>query len=155
VPKHSAGLLLYRRTDAGALEVLIAHPGGPLWTRKDEGAWTVPKGELDGEEPLAVADREFTEELGVAPPVGGRLPLGEITQKSGKRVEAWAVAGDMFELGEVRSNLFELEWPPRSGRTEWFPEVDRAMWADIATARAKLNPAQVPFVDRLVRLLDR
>ena len=118
--------------------------------------WTVPKGELDGEEPLAVAHREFEEELGFAPPTGELLYLGEIRQKSGKRVEAWAVAGDGIdlELTGVHSNRFELEWPPKSGRFESFPEVDRAMWADLPTARRKLNPFQVPLVDRLEALLD-
>jgi predicted NUDIX family NTP pyrophosphohydrolase len=138
MPKRSAGLLAYRRTPAGGVEVLIAHPGGPLWARKDDGVWTVPKGELDGEEPVVVARREFAEEIGLVAPAGELIPLGEITQKGGKRVEAWAVEGT------------SLEWPPRSGKKEWFPEVDRAMWADPATARVKLNPHQVPFVDRLL-----
>jgi predicted NUDIX family NTP pyrophosphohydrolase len=154
MPKRSAGLLAFRRTAAGEVEVLIAHPGGPLWSRKDAGVWTVPKGELDGDEPIAVAHREFAEELGMEPPAGELIHLGEITQKSGKRVEAWAVDGSAIgEVGAVESNLFELEWPPRSGRMEWFPEVDRAMWADPETARVKLNPHQVPFVDRLLDAL--
>ncbi len=157
VPRRSAGLLAYRRTATGEIEVLIAHPGGPQWARRDDGVWTVPKGELDGEEPLAVAHREFEEELGFPPPAGELLHLGEITQKHGKRVEAWAVAGHDIDLEAtgVHSNLFELVWPPKSGRTQWFPEVDRAMWADLATARRKLNPFQVPFVDRLEALLAR
>jgi predicted NUDIX family NTP pyrophosphohydrolase len=151
MPKRSAGLLAYRRTDADGIEVLIAHPGGPLWARKDNGVWTLPKGELDGEEPVAVAYREFAEETGLAPPTGELIPLGEITQKSGKRVQAWAVEGSSLgDVDAVESNRFELEWPPKSGKREWFPEVDRAMWADPATARVKLNPHQVPFVDRLL-----
>ncbi|MGZ4675276.1 MAG: NUDIX domain-containing protein [Acidimicrobiia bacterium] len=152
--KRSAGLLAYRRSADGGLEVLIAHPGGPLWAKRDDGVWTVPKGELDGDAPLAVAHREFEEELGIAPPAGDLLFLGEIRQKSGKWVEAWAVAGDdLGDVDEVHSNLFDLEWPPKSGRIQQFPEVDRALWADAATARRKLNPAQVPFVDRLLELL--
>jgi predicted NUDIX family NTP pyrophosphohydrolase len=154
MPKRSAGLLAYRRTVSGGIEVLIAHPGGPLWARKDDGVWTVPKGELDGDEPVAVAHREFSEETGLVPPAGQLIPLGEITQKGGKRVQAWAVEGSAIgDVDAVESNLFELEWPPKSGRKEWFPEVDRAMWADPATARVKLNPHQVPFVDRLLDAL--
>ena len=155
MPKRSAGLLAYRRTADGGVEVLIAHPGGPLWARKDDGVWTIPKGELDGEEPVAVAYREFSEEIGLAPPTGELIPLGEITQKSGKRVQAWGVEGSSVgDVDAVESNLFRLEWPPKSGKQEWFPEVDRAMWADPATARAKLNPHQVPFVDRLLEALS-
>jgi predicted NUDIX family NTP pyrophosphohydrolase len=125
-----------------------------LFARKDDGHWTVPKGELDGDEPLAVADREFAEELGLEPPAGPRIPLGEITQKGGKRVEAWAVDGSgIGKVDAVTSNLFTMEWPPRSGRTQAFPEVDRAMWADLATAARKLKAAQVPFLDRLAAAL--
>jgi predicted NUDIX family NTP pyrophosphohydrolase len=154
MPKSSAGLLVYRRTDAD-VEVLLVHPGGPFWRTKDEGAWSIPKGELDdpSEEPLAVAAREFEEEIGVAPPdVTDALPLGELRQPSGKRVLAWAVEGDQ-DVTEVRSNTFEMEWPPRSGRMREFPEVDRAGWFDPGTARRKLLRGQVAFVDRLQELL--
>jgi predicted NUDIX family NTP pyrophosphohydrolase len=152
VPARSAGILLHR-TRGGALEVLLVHPGGPLWKRRDGGAWSIPKGEYaDGEDPAAAARREFQEELGVAPPQGPIRELGEIRQKSGKRVQAWALAGEL-DAGAIRSNTFELEWPPRSGRTQAFPEVDRAGWFGLDAARAKLNPAQAAFVDRLEALL--
>jgi len=155
MPKRSAGLLAYRRTATDGVEVLIAHPGGPLFVKKDDGHWTVPKGELDGDEPIAVAAREFTEELGIDPPAGEWIALGEITQKGGKRVEAWAVDGTSIgEIDAVVSNHFTMEWPPKSGRTQSFPEVDRAMWADLETAARKLKDAQVPFLDRLLAALD-
>ena len=144
----SAGLLLYRRT-AGEVEVLLAHPGGPFWASKDQGAWSIPKGEYaPGEEPLAVAVREFEEETG-AQPRGDFLPLGEIVQPGRKVVSAWAVAGD-FEVASLKSNLFELEWPPKSGRKSSFPEVDRAEWFSIADARGKILRGQAPFLDRLL-----
>ncbi len=147
----SAGLLLYRLDPA--LELLIVHPGGPYWAKKDEGAWSIPKGEVDaGEDPLAAARREFTEELGIEPPPGDPRPLGTITQKAGKVVEAWAVEGDL-DVSAIAANTFDLEWPPRSGRIVAFPEIDRAAWVDPGTARRKLNPAQAPFVDRLVDAL--
>ncbi len=145
----SAGLLLHRTRD-GALEVLLAHPGGPFWAKRDEGAWSIPKGELDeGEDPLAGARREFAEELGAAPPDGEPLALGEVRLKSRKRVVAWALEGD-FDPAALRSNTFEMEWPPRSGRLQAFPEVDRVAWFDVETARAKLLPAQVPLLEALV-----
>lgn len=145
---RSAGILLYRG-HGDRLEVLLVHPGGPVWTRRDAGAWSIPKGEYaDGEDPLAAARREFTEELGVAPPEGEVLPLGEIRQKSGKRVIAWALAGDL-DVAQVRSNTFAMQWPPRSGRMQEFPEVDRAEWFSVQEARDKLNPAQVQLVERL------
>ena len=148
MPKTSAGLLLYRRVD-GALEVLLVHPGGPYWARKDDGAWSVPKGEYEpGEDPLEVARREFEEELGAAPPDGTPAPLGEIRQAGGKIVTAWAQEGDL-DVTDVRSNTFEMEWPPRSGRTQEFPEVDAAAWFSIEDARTKLNRGQLPFLDRL------
>jgi predicted NUDIX family NTP pyrophosphohydrolase len=152
MPKLSAGLLLYRRMN-GEIEVLLVHPGGPFWAKKDEGAWSIPKGEYDtGEDPLEVAIREFEEELGVPPPpVDAAVPLGEIRQPSGKRVSAWAVEGDV-EVDEVHSNTFPMEWPPRSGRTQEFPEVDRAGWFDLDTARRKLLKGQVAFLDRLADL---
>ena len=151
--KQSAGLLLYRRSGRGEIELLIAHPGGPLFARRDAGWWTVPKGEYEpGEEPLATAEREFAEELGQAPPDGERADLGEVQQASGKRVRVWAAEGDL-DTGSVTSNQFEMEWPLKSGRVQHFPEVDRAEWVSPEIARERLNPAQVAFVDRLVELL--
>jgi predicted NUDIX family NTP pyrophosphohydrolase len=147
----SAGLLLFRRGAAG-LELLLAHPGGPFWARKDDGAWTLPKGELlPGEDPLVAARREFEEETGHAPD-GEFLPLGEVRQGSGKRVMAWAVEGD-FDPAQLRSNLFEMEWPPRSGRLRPFPEVDRVGWFAPDAAATKLLPAQRAFIERLQQLL--
>ena len=143
---------MYRRTGVGAVEVLLAHPGGPYWARKDDGAWTLPKGECeDGEEPLACARREFEEETGQAP-TGPYAPLGEVRQKSGKRVAAWSFEADM-EPSRLQSNLFEMEWPPRSGQLLQFPEVDRVAWFDLDAARIKLLPAQVPLIDRLAQSL--
>jgi predicted NUDIX family NTP pyrophosphohydrolase len=150
--KHSAGLLMYRRTASGAVEVLLAHPGGPWWARKDQGAWTLPKGEYqDGEDALACARREFQEETGLAPS-GPLAPLGEVRQKSGKHVTAWTFEGSL-DPADLRSNLFEMEWPPRSGKLREFPEIDRIGWFDLDTARIKLLPAQVPFVERLAAAL--
>lgn len=149
--KNSAGLLLFRRR-AGRLEILLAHPGGPFWAKKEAGAWTIPKGEIEGEEdPLQTAVREFVEEIGVGVDVESAYPLGSIQQKSGKTVMAWAVEGD-FDTTALRSNTFSIEWPPRSGRTAEFPEIDRVEWFDPDSARLKLNPAQVPFVDRVIDL---
>ena len=149
MPRTSAGLLLYRRVDH-ELEVLLVHPGGPYWARKDAGAWSVPKGEYEpGEDPLEVARREFTEELGVASPDGSPAPLGEIRQSGGKIVTAWAQEGDLDAI-DIHSNTFEMEWPPRSGRTQEFPEVDEAAWFRIPEARDKLNRGQLPFLDRLI-----
>jgi predicted NUDIX family NTP pyrophosphohydrolase len=148
MPERSAGILLHRRGDDG-LEVLLVHPGGPFFARRDDGAWSIPKGVYeDDEEPLAAARREFAEELGSACPDGEALDLGEIRQKSGKRVTAWAVAGDI-DASAITSNTFEVEWPPRSGRRQAFPEVDRAAWFTLEAARVKLIAAQVPFLDRL------
>ena len=150
--KKSAGLLMYRRTDAGSLEVLLAHPGGPFWRNKDEGAWTVSKGEYEESEgALAAAMREFGEETGfaISPPF---IPLGEIVQKSGKRITAWAFAGDC-DPAQLRSNTFECEWPPRSGRRQSFPEIDRVEWLSLAAARVKINPAQVALLERLAAAL--
>lgn len=154
MPKRSAGLLVYRCRDGhGDLELLLAHPGGPFFTRRDEGVWTIPKGEHDEDEPaLAAAEREFAEEVGLVPPEGDRLDLGEVVQASGKRVRAFAVEGDL-DLSSAMSNLFELEWPPRSGKMERFPEVDRVEWFPIEEARRRVNPAQAAFFDRLVRLV--
>lgn len=149
MPQRSAGLLLYRRTVRG-LEVLLAHPGGPYYARKDAGVWTVPKGELEGdEEPLRAAVREFSEEMGSPPPAGAPVPLGEAKQAGGKVNVVLAVEGD-FDATAIRSNTFEMPWPPRSGRIESFPEIDRAAWFEIEEARAKLRSGQLPFLDRLV-----
>jgi predicted NUDIX family NTP pyrophosphohydrolase len=145
--KNSAGLLMYRR-HRGALQVLLAHPGGPFWRAKDEGAWTLPKGEYDDlEHALAAAQREFAEEtgFGVTPPF---IPLGDIVQKSGKRITAWAFAGDC-EPSDLRSNSFEIEWPPRSGRRQSYPEIDRVEWLDLESAARKINPAQRALLTRL------
>jgi predicted NUDIX family NTP pyrophosphohydrolase len=149
--KRSAGILMYRRAGP-EIEVLLVHPGGPFWARKDLGAWSIPKGEYaEGEEPLAVALREFEEETG-AQPRGKFLPLGEIVQPGRKVVTAWAVEGD-FDVGTLKSNLFEMEWPPKSGRRASFPEVDRAEWFSIADARRKILRGQIPFLDRLLSAL--
>jgi predicted NUDIX family NTP pyrophosphohydrolase len=150
---RSAGLLLYREGPDGR-EVLLVHPGGPFWTRRDQGAWSIPKGAYaSDEEPLAGARREFEEELGTAPPDGDVLDLGEITQKGGKRVHAWALAGDL-DVSKATSNTFAVEWPPRSGQFRQFPEVDRAEWFSLEVARQKINPAQAELIDRLEAALD-
>ena len=154
---RSAGLLLHRRTPGG-LEVFIVHPGGPYFARKDDGVWSIPKGEIDGDEqPLDVARREFHEETGqtleACGGTGEPHPLGEIRQAGGKRVEAWAVEGDWPDGVELVSNTFTLEWPPRSGTMQSFSEVDRGGFVPLAEARRKLNPAQVEFLDRLVAWL--
>ena len=154
MPTRSAGLLVYRRT-GGGIEVLLVHPGGPYWRRKDDGAWSIPKGEHDvDEEPLDVAIREFREELGVDPPdTRSAVPLGEHRQPSGKLVTAWAIEGDV-DVSDIVSNTFEMEWPPRSGRTAEFPEVDRADWFAVDDARWKLLRGQVVLLDRLAAVLD-
>ncbi len=129
--------------------MLLVHPGGPFWARRDAGVWSIPKGEYEAdEEPLTAARREFAEELGTEPPAGQTLDLGEVRQKSGKYVRAWALEGDL-DATATTSNTFTLEWPPRSGRTQEFPEVDRARWFSLPDAREKLNPGQVPLLDRL------
>jgi predicted NUDIX family NTP pyrophosphohydrolase len=152
VASQSAGLLLYRLHD-GALEVLIAHMGGPFWARREEGAWSIVKGEHgEREEPLAAARREFGEETGASAPAGPAIELGEIRQSGGKLVRAWAVEGD-FDPDSLRSNTFELQWPPRSGRMAEFPEIDRVQWCDAATARRLLVEAQSALVDRLEQRL--
>lgn len=145
----SAGILLFRRSIT--LEVLLVHPGGPFWKNKSDGVWSIPKGEFDpdSEDPSDAARREFTEEIGHELPAGPMVPLGEVTQKAGKRVLAWAVEGDL-DPDTIMSNSFEMEWPPRSGRTTSFPEVDRAEWFEVPSARTVINSAQAAFLDRLV-----
>lgn len=146
--RSSAGILLYRLSGDG-LQVLIVHPGGPYWARRDDGAWSLPKGEVGpDEDPAQCASREFEEELGVPVPTGEWADLGEVVQKGGKRVRAWGVAGEL-DPERIRSGTFEMEWPPRSGRSQSFPEVDRAAWVDVDTARVKLVSAQAAFLDRL------
>jgi predicted NUDIX family NTP pyrophosphohydrolase len=148
----SAGILMHRRVGS-KLEVLLAHPGGPYWRRKDEGAWSIPKGEMAaGEDAQSAARREFLEETGIALPETLE-PLGEIRQRGGKRVLAFAVAGDIDVRG-IKSNTFEIEWPPKSGKLQAFPEVDRAEWFDLATARTKILESQRPLLDRLAERLD-
>jgi len=151
MPKAAAGLLLYRRRPGG-IEVLLAHPGGPFWSRKDVGAWSIPKGEIDpGEDPVAAARREFREEIGLD--VTGPLePLGQQKQGSGKLVHIWASEGD-FDPARLRSNTFEMEWPKGSGRTQVFPEVDRAAWFALDEGRRRILPGQAPFLDALVALV--
>jgi len=151
--KVSAGLLLYRRRGGGA-EVLLAHPGGPFFARKDEGAWSIPKGEVaEGEELLAAAVREFREEIGIEP-AGAFIPLGSVKQKGGKTVHAWAVEGDYDTTRPPPSNAFQLEWPPRSGKMSEFPEIDRVEFFSLETAAKKINPAQASFIDELARSLS-
>jgi len=149
--KQSAGILMYRREPSG-LSVVLVHPGGPFWATKDLGAWSIPKGEYSaGEDPLSIAVREFEEETGVRLE-GEFRPLGEVRQAGGKRVIAWALEGDL-DPAAIRSNAFELEWPPKSGRKQSFPEIDRAEWFAPDAAREKINPSQRELIDRLVRLV--
>ncbi len=149
--KTSAGIVLYRRRGE-ALEVFLVHPGGPFWAKKDLGAWSIPKGELaEGEDPLEAARREFAEETGLA--IGGDFhALQPLEQRSGKTILAWAVEGDC-DPEELRSNVFEMEWPPRSGQRRTFPEVDRAAWFCLAEARERIIAGQAPFLDQLIELL--
>lgn len=150
MPKLSAGLLLYRVRGGGIVEVLITHPGGPFWARKDEGAWSIPKGEYaEADDPWVAAQREFTEELGLPVPDGPRLDIGPVKQPSGKVVTAFAVKGDL-DVTDARSNTFEMEWPRGSGRMREFPEVDRVDWFPVAQARDKLLKGQRAFLDRLM-----
>jgi predicted NUDIX family NTP pyrophosphohydrolase len=150
MPKRSAGILLYKR-NAGELLVLLAHPGGPFWQKRDEGAWTIPKGEFgSGETAEDAARREFREELGVDA-VGDLQPLGEVVQKGGKHVIAFALEGD-FDAAALRSNTFDIEWPPRSGRIRSFPEIDKIEWMTLAAARQKILPSQAMLLDRLTAL---
>lgn len=153
MPRKSAGLLLFRES-SGYPEVLLVHPGGPFWSRKDEGAWSIPKGELgEGEDPLEAAKREFEEETG-SPARGEAIPLSPLKQPSGKIVLAWAVRGD-FDPGLLRSHTFPLEWPPKSGRMQEFPEVDRAGWFTMETARQKILKGQAGFLEQLQEILGK
>jgi predicted NUDIX family NTP pyrophosphohydrolase len=153
MPKLSAGLLLYRTTDVG-LEVLIGHPGGPFWARKDDGAWSIPKGEyLEGEDPWTVAQREFLEELGKTPPDGPRIDFAPLKQPSGKVITAFAVRGDL-DLDGTFSNTFELEWPKGSGKIREYPEIDRVGWFPVSQAAEKLLKGQRPLLDHLMRALE-
>jgi predicted NUDIX family NTP pyrophosphohydrolase len=146
--KRSAGILMYRRPGP-ELEVLLVHPGGPFWAKKDLGAWSIPKGEYEeSEEPLAAAKREFREELGVEAD-GAFVELGTLVQPSRKEIAAWAVEGD-FVVEELKSNTFEMEWPPKSGRKRQFPEVDRAGWFGLEEARGKILRGQAEFIERLL-----
>lgn len=149
--KQSAGLLMFRRLQGRPLEVLLAHPGGPFWARKDLGAWTIPKSEYTDEDPLAAAQREFQEETGFTP-AGPFIELATVKQKSGKVVSAWAFEADWDPAGLI-SNTFEMEWPKGSGRMEAFPEVERAAWFTMEEARQRMLPAQVPLLDRLLERL--
>jgi predicted NUDIX family NTP pyrophosphohydrolase len=152
VPVLSAGVLLYRRSASG-IEVLLGHPGGPFWARKDDGAWSIPKGEYaDGEDPRDAAAREFAEELGSPVPSGPQLDLGTVRLPSGKRLTAYAIEGDLDPAAAV-SNTFEMQWPPRSGRMQSFPEIDRVQWFEPAAARVKLARGQVELLERLLSAL--
>ena len=154
MPKISAGLLLYRVKN-GPLEFLLVHPGGPFWKNKDDGAWTIPKGEIgdNEEQPLAAAVREFEEELGFKPG-GPFIELTPIKQKAGKMVHAWAFEGDC-DPSQFKSNTFSMEWPPRSGKQAEFPEIDRAQFFNVESAKTKINPAQIPLLEELQRRLGR
>jgi predicted NUDIX family NTP pyrophosphohydrolase len=152
--KTSAGLLPYRVADDGTLTVFLVHPGGPFWKNKDAHVWSIAKGEYEpGDDPALTAEREFEEEVGVPAPGGARLDLGTVRQSSGKLVRAWAVRAEDLSVTTVVSNEFEMEWPPKSGTMQSFPEVDRAEWMTIAEAEPRLVAAQVAFLDRLVSAL--
>jgi predicted NUDIX family NTP pyrophosphohydrolase len=150
---RSAGLLLYRRGADGELEVMLGHMGGPFWSRKDAGAWSIPKGQREqGEDALDTARREFEEEIGQPAPDGDIVALGEVRQGGGRKiVEAWAIEGDM-DVSAIESTSFEMEWPPRSGTLREFPEFDRADWFDVEAARRRIIRAQRAFLDRLVEI---
>ena len=151
--KTSAGLLMFRR-EKGELEVLLVHPGGPYFQNKDRGAWTIPKGEVtEGEDLLERAKIEFEEELGIAA-AGDWMALGSVKQKGGKTVHAWAFAGELKPDFKLASNTFEMEWPPRSGRKQQFPEIDEAKFVPLELAKSKINPAQTVFLDRLRDILE-
>lgn len=151
MPKQSAGLLLYRKQKE-QIEVFLVHPGGPFWAKKDLGAWSIPKGEFDEEEPLLAAKREFWEETSFGAPQGEYIPLNQVTLKSGKIVHAWAVAGEV-DADHIHSNEFEMQWPPMFGKVQSFPEVDRAAWFSVDDALQKINPAQVGLIHQLAERL--
>lgn len=152
--KYSAGILLYRKTSSG-YEVLLVHPGGPFWAKKDLGSWSIPKGEYDaGEQPLLAAKREFTEEIGAPPPKGEYAPLGDFKQPSSKVVHAFALESD-FSLEKFHSNMFEMEWPPKSGKKQEFPENDRAAWVPLGVAAQKVTKGQVPIITALANQLGQ
>jgi predicted NUDIX family NTP pyrophosphohydrolase len=156
MPKMSAGLLAFKMSAQGPPEVLLVHPGGPFWKHKDSHAWSVPKGEYrTGDDPEREAEREFAEELGQPAPKGSRLELGSVHQSGGKVVRVWAVEVDDISVEDIQSNSFEMEWPPKSGRTVRFPEVDRAEWMTVPQARDRLVKGQVEFLDRLLDALGR
>ena len=151
--KKTAGLLLYRIRDS-AVEVFLVHPGGPFWAKKDEGAWSIPKGEFaDDEQPLSAAKREFQEETGFSME-GNFMALAPLKQRSGKLVYAWALEGDC-DAGAIKSNLFSMEWPPRSGKRQEYPEVDRASWFTLESAKRRIVPGQIAFLEELQQMLDR
>jgi predicted NUDIX family NTP pyrophosphohydrolase len=152
LPRRSAGIVLYRRSGPG-VEVLLVHPGGPFFAKKDLGVWSIPKGEYaEGDDPFASALREFEEETGTRLDGADAIELGSIVQRAGKQVTAWALEGDL-DPATIRSNTFTVEWPPRSGRQAEFPEVDRAEWFGVDEAKAKIVPAQAELIDRLVERL--
>ncbi len=152
--KTSAGILPFRISDRSGIDVFLVHPGGPYWAKKDSGAWSIAKGEVEaGESPLSVANREFEEELGAKPPEGQRIDLGSARQAGGKLVIVWAVEAPSFEVSRIYSNQFEIEWPPRSGVQRSFPEVDRAEWFSSTEAFTKLLKNQVVFLKRLIEIL--
>lgn len=152
MPKTSAGVLLYRVTD-GEVEVLLGHPGGPFWARRDDGAWSIPKGEYTDEDPWRAALREFVEEIGMPAPDGPRLDLEPVRQPGGKVVTAFGIRGDL-DVTEARSNTFELEWPRGSGTVRVYPELDRVAWFPMAEARSKILKGQLPLLDQLERFLS-
>ena len=152
MPKKSAGILLYR-LKKGSLEVFLVHPGGPFFIKKDDGAWTIPKGEFDTEEPLVAAKREFLEETGIEVD-GNFIVLASIRQKSGKIVLAFALESDI-DASRLKSNTFEIEWPPRSGKMKTFPEIDKGEWFGVEQAKVKINAAQVPIIEELLALITR
>jgi predicted NUDIX family NTP pyrophosphohydrolase len=152
MPKTSAGIILYRKKEK--IEFLLVHPGGPFFAKKDEGVWSIPKGENDnGDELLSVAKREFKEETGFDAPEGEYIPLGTVTQKNGKEVHAWGVEGEI-DAENITSNTIMIDWPPRSGKQMEIPEVDKAGFFDLEAAKNKVNPAQIPLLERLLTFLE-
>jgi predicted NUDIX family NTP pyrophosphohydrolase len=152
MPKTSAGIILFRKKEK--IEFLLVHPGGPFFAKKDEGVWSIPKGENDnGDELLSVAKREFKEETGFDAPAGEYIPLGTVTQKNGKEVHAWGVEGEI-DAEDITSNTIMIDWPPRSGKQMEIPEVDKAGFFDLEAAKNKVNPAQIPLLERLLTFLE-